>query len=101
MIKFRTGNVIKTARGNIKVVISVKDDGYTETIYVNAENTRAGHKYKTYTEDAGCICGFMSCPVCMGKEKNIITHYGMEDATLVARTIKDWITKTLLGKFEF
>jgi len=99
--KFRTGNVIRTKYGTLEIVVDVKSDGYTETIHVCSSNTSAGHKHKTYVEDVGCICGYISCPICGGHEKNLVTIYGMEDAVLVAPTVKDWITNILLEKFNF
>jgi uncharacterized protein YodC (DUF2158 family) len=98
--KFRTGNVIRTKGGSIEIVTSVKSDGYTTTIFYDHENSEAGHRYETYTEEEYCDCNMLDCEFCNEDKPYIRTIYGMEDAELVANTVKDWITKSLFKNFE-
>ena len=97
--RFRIGNVIKTKNGSIEIVVSVNSDGYTNTIFINSENSSAGHRYKTYSEEEWCDCG--DCDNCRSNKPYISTIYGMEDAVLIANTVRDWITKSLTINFGF
>jgi hypothetical protein len=101
MPRFYPGNVIKTKEGSIEVVYDVKSDGYTSTIFVNSYNSSAGHRDKTYSEEEYCDCGMMGCEHCEKNKPYTVTYYGMEDAELVANTIKDWILKSLTKNFGF
>jgi len=99
MRKFCPGNVIKTKGGSIEIVYKVNDDGYTSTIFIDSFNSSAGHRYKTYTEEQYCDCG--DCDDCLSNKKYTITYWGMEDATLLADTVKEWILKSLVKNFDF
>jgi len=101
MSRFYPGNVIMTKDGSIEVVYDVRPDGYTSTIFIGHSNSQAGHREKTYQEEISCDCGGSDCEYCNGTKKNIVTYYGMEDAKLIARTIKEWITKSLTKNFGF
>ena len=101
MNRFRSGNVIRTKDGSLEIVVSVKADGYTNVIYVNYSHMSGGHRDKTYQQEDTCTCGMLGCEICDLGEKVFTTVYGMEDAVLVAPTVKDWITRTLLKGFEF
>jgi len=95
--KFIQGNVIKTAYGSIEIVTSVKDDGYTNTIPIDATNCSAGHRPDTYEDEVWCDCG--SCENCDSGKPYKTTMYGMDKAVLVANTVKEWIIKSTTQKF--
>jgi hypothetical protein len=99
MKKFRIGNVIKTKEGSIQIVYGVNSDGYTSTIFIDYENSTALHRYKTYTQNEYCDCG--NCENCETNKPYKNTYYGMEDAELVANTVKEWIIKSLSKNFNF
>lgn len=95
--KFATGNVIKTAYGSIEIVTDVRDDGYTTTIPIDYTNSSAGHQAKSYEVDEWCYCG--DCEYCNEDKPSKRIVFGMDKATLVARTIKEWIIKSSTHKF--
>lgn len=95
--KFVTGNVIKNVYGSIEIVVSVKEDGYTITIPIDYVNSSAGHPAKTHEVDEWCGCG--DCEYCDEDKPYKRTVFGMDSATLVARTIKDWIVQGSTYKF--
>jgi hypothetical protein len=101
MDRFRSGNVIRTKEGSLEIVVDVRTDGYTNVIYVNYAHASGGHRDKTYQREEHCSCGMLGCNICDLGERVFTTVYGMEDAVLVAPTVKDWITKTLLKGFDF
>jgi len=101
MKRFYAGNVIKTKNGSIEIVYDVQSDGYTRTISIDAQNSTCGHQDKTYQKEEYCDCGMSDCEDCNEHKKYISVFYGMEDAELVAYTVKEWITKSLLKNFQF
>jgi len=101
MRKFHPGNVIKTKEGSIEIVYKVNDDGYTSTIFFDMENASAGHRYKSYEEELWCDCGELDCENCRTNSPYMVTRHGIEDAELLAPTVKKWIIQSLLKGFDF
>ena len=101
MNRFYPGNVIRTKNNMLEIVYSVDSTGYTSTVFVDIENGSAGHRDKTYTKKEYCDCGMLDCEYCREGKPFIRIIYGMEDAVLVAHTVKEWITKSLAKGFDF
>jgi hypothetical protein len=100
MAKFRSGNVIRTKNGSIEIVCDTTDT-LTNTVFLNYENASATHREKTYTQKEYCSCGERDCDDCRHNTPRTVVYYGMEDATLVAHTVKEWILKSLTKNFDF
>lgn len=97
--RFVTGNVIKTAYGSIEIVTDVRDDGYTTTIPIDYTNSSAGYQAKSYEVEEWCDWYCTGCEYCDEGKPYKRTVFGMDKATLVASTIKEWIIKSSTHKF--
>lgn len=108
MSKFNIGNVIKTANGHIEIVTSESGD-YYNTISFDHENSSSGHRLKTYMRDEMCWdCDINDggeadpdCKTCKGSGSYKKKIFGMDKATLLAPTVKEYIMKRLTKNFEF
>lgn len=96
---FKVGNVILTKEGSIEIVIQVRPTTeLVTTIPYDYENCEITHRYKTYTEEYHCDCG--ECEDCLNYRSAIRTVYGMEDARLLAHSVKDWIVSSALSALK-
>jgi hypothetical protein len=114
MEKFRSGNVVKLPVEKTLVIIvgyrtlpSNPPYKVCDFVFVNHDNSTGAMRLETDHHDIECIneyenpCCDDTCKDCKGTGRYIETSWGMNDATLVAHNVKDWVTKTLLSGFKF
>lgn len=87
MKEFKVGNVIKMPNGQVEIIYDVNIDGYVHSIAFDSVNFTYTHPYKT--ETVPTIDGFAHF------------YQGVEDAVLLAPTVKDWIVQSLTKGFGF
>jgi hypothetical protein len=103
----RTGNIVKTAYGDIVIIVKVSDD-YVHWISASHANVSGGtHILTTETEDdCDCFhecCGHpdIDCPDCKGTGKIKKIKYGMDKATYLADNMFEYIKSRMLKNFDF
>jgi hypothetical protein len=102
----RTGNIVKTAYGDIVIVTRVSDD-YVHWISASHANSLGSTQKLTTEHDVDCVCveeccePSIDCPHCEGKGKIKVTKRGMDRATYLADNMLDYIKKGMMKNFEF
>jgi hypothetical protein len=103
----RTGNIVKTAYGDIVIISQVKDN-YINWISASHGNCQGGtQKLTTETEvDCDCVsdcCGQpdIDCPDCKGTGKITKVTYGMDKAIVLADNMFEYIKSRMLKNFDF
>lgn len=119
MEQFRKGNVVRLEGGTLVVIcgyrhISSRQWGndpnlnyeVCDYIFVNSCASSGSSRVDKITKEESCNCDLVNdyikkdCEDCMGSGECIVTYYGMENATLVAPTIKQWISNAMLRGFN-
>jgi len=110
--KYSTGNVLKTKYGSIIIITKVgtgvqyPEDDYYSWISFDSTNVSGGSYFKTREKVVSCEdqCGHRcedeDCE-CKGTGKYPRTDYGLDKATLLGSTVKDYIMNSLLKNFDF
>lgn len=87
MKNFKIGNVIRMPNGKIEIIYDIDVNGYVHSIAFDSMNFTYTHPYKT--ESVATTDGFVQF------------YQGVEDAALLAPTVKDWIVQSLTSGFGF
>lgn len=114
MEKFKTGNVVRLESGSLVVICGYRyissrqwpndpnlNYDVCDYIFVEHSNSSGSSRVDKITKEEWCCCNLQNgyheddCEDCGGSGKFISTDNGMEKATLVAPSIKDWISNTL------
>ena len=124
MEKFSSGNIVRLPDGPTGSLVIITGYRNIESktfpnnpkmnykvcdyIYTNFAAMIGCTRVDTFTETVHCDCRFgygnkpdPDCEDCKGTGKYESTTFGMDEAVLVAPTVKDWIESTLLKGFKF
>lgn len=102
----RTGNIVKTAYGEIVIISNVRKD-YVSWISATHGNSQGGTQMITTENEVTCDCLIdccepsMDCPDCHGTGKMKQIKLGMDKATVLADNMFDYIKNRLLKNFDF
>ena len=98
----RAGNVIKTKENRIEIVID-QDDKITRTISFSFENVMSYIPNLTHVEHSLCsTCSkVQDCDYYRNGDKCDFVQYGINDATFLASSVKEYIIEKMLKNFEF
>lgn len=105
MEKFKSGNVIKTPSGGIEIVTRV-DSKLVHTIPLDFEAATVSHSAEDYVENCQCFCDEGNggqydpdCEDCKGTGSYKRERFGYNRSKLLARTVKEYILKSLTKNF--
>jgi len=101
----RTGNIVKTAHGDIVIITKVSND-YIHWISASHANCMGGTQLLTTETEADCDCvefgvPDIDCPECKGTGKRKEIKYGMDKAIYLADNMFEYIKNRLLKNFDF
>lgn len=103
----RTGNIVKTAYGDIVIITTVNDKNVNWISASHANSSGSTPQITTETEvDCDCVsecCGQpdIDCPDCKGTGKIMKIRYGMDKATYLAANMFEYIKSRMLKNFDF